>query len=62
MVFLNLKDKVLFNKIGRRISITYMEKTLMPQEYGMELTSHKGFKISYGKQCFLFCFKFICFL
>jgi hypothetical protein len=49
MVFLNLKDNVLLNKISRRVSITCMEETLMPQEYGMKLTGHKGLNISYVK-------------
>jgi len=49
MVFLNLKDKILFNKTSRRVSITCMEETLMPQEYGMELTGHKGLNIFYAK-------------
>lgn len=49
MVFLNLKDKILFNKTRRRVSITCMEKALMPQEYGMKLIGYKGLNISYAK-------------
>jgi hypothetical protein len=46
--FPNLKDKVLSNKIGCDIGIIQMEKTLVPWEHKMEVTSHRNF-ISYGK-------------
>jgi hypothetical protein len=58
MVFPNLIDKVLFNKTGKRVSRTCMEEALMPQEYGMELTSHKALISFMGSKCFLFCFEF----
>jgi len=38
----------LSNKIGQGVGITHMEKALVPQEYGMEVTSHMH-PISYGK-------------
>jgi hypothetical protein len=38
--FLDLKNKVLFNKTSCCIGITQMEEGLVPWEYGMEITSH----------------------
>jgi len=35
---LELKEKVLFNKIENDVSITHMEEVLFFQEYGMEVT------------------------
>ncbi len=38
--FLDLKNKVLFNKTSYCIGITQMEEGLVPREYRMEITSH----------------------
>jgi hypothetical protein len=35
---LELKEKVLFNKIENDVGITHMEEVLFFQEYGMEVT------------------------
>jgi len=47
--FLDLKDKILPNKIVRNVGITWMEETLVPQEYLMEVTSVNQDLISYCK-------------
>jgi hypothetical protein len=47
--FLNLRDKVLCNKIGQDVRITMMEDlALVPPEYMMELIGHWD-PISYRK-------------
>jgi len=38
--FLDLKNKVLFNKTSHYIGIIQMEETLVPWEYEMEVTNH----------------------
>jgi len=38
--FLDLKSKVLFNKISNCIGIAQMKEALVPREYGMEITNH----------------------
>jgi hypothetical protein len=38
--FLDLKNKVLFNKTSYYIGIIQMEETLVPWEYKMEVTNH----------------------
>ncbi len=48
MVFLDLKDKVLFNKTSRGVGVTHMEEALVPWKYGMKMTSHRD-SIFYGK-------------
>jgi hypothetical protein len=48
LTFLHLKDKLMFNKTKKGVKITHMEKTFVPHEYNMEITSHKDF-ISYKK-------------
>jgi len=50
--FLELKEKILLNKIERRVNITWMEKALVLWEYGMEVIGHKD-PISYGNWVFL---------
>jgi len=50
--FLELKEKILLNKIERRVDITWMEKALVLWEYGMEVIGHKD-PISYGNWVFL---------
>ncbi len=37
---LELKYKVLFNKIENDVGITHMEEVLFPQEYGTKVTRH----------------------
>jgi hypothetical protein len=37
---LELKYKVLFNKIENDVGVTHMEEVLFPQEYGTEVTGH----------------------
>jgi hypothetical protein len=47
--FLELKEKVFFNKIKRRIdNIIQMEEALVLQEHGMDVIGHKD-PIPYGK-------------
>jgi hypothetical protein len=38
--FLDLKNKVLFNKTNYSIGIIQMEEAFVPQEYEMEVTNH----------------------
>jgi len=46
--FLDLGKKMLLNKMGQCVGITWMEKVLVPHEYGLEVTRHND-PISYGK-------------
>jgi hypothetical protein len=46
--FLELKEKVFLNKIGKKVDIIPMEEALVLWEYGMEVIGHKD-PISYGK-------------
>ncbi len=48
MNFLDLKDKVLSNKIGQGIAITCIKEAIVPWQYKMKITRHKDL-ISYGK-------------
>jgi hypothetical protein len=61
------KEKVLFNKARRGVSITHMEKAFIPREYGMEMMGYRN-PISYGILFFstfffsLFIYLFISFV
>jgi hypothetical protein len=46
--FPELKEKVLSNKIGISVGTIRMEKALVLQKYGMEVTCHRD-SISIGK-------------
>ncbi len=48
MVFSKLKNKVMSNKTSKGVGITYIVETLVPREYGMEVTKHQN-PISYRK-------------
>jgi hypothetical protein len=43
--FLNLKDEISSNKIGRCVKITHTIKTFIPTKYDMEVASYYDFKV-----------------
>jgi hypothetical protein len=45
--FLNLKDKVSSNKIGRYVRITHTIKTLVPTYYNMEVANYYDFNLGF---------------
>ncbi len=47
--FLDLQEKILFNKIGIGVGTTKMEKHLFFEKYGMKVTSQQKDPIFYGK-------------
>jgi len=53
--FLHLHKKILYNKMGWCVWITWMEKAFSLFEYGMEVIGHKD-PISYDKYVLIFLF------
>jgi len=49
--FLDLHQKILFNKMGQSVGSTQMEEAVVLRKYGMEVIAHMN-PISYGFEIF----------